>query len=384
MATQPAVSTVEHGGFTVTSSNPEEVVRESLKQSDPKPAEPEKEAKPDLSKAASELGRKGGKAAAKARQGRESEPEKEQAAKPAETPQERSRALPEASQEDGEEQPEGDQKDKTGDPRHDPKARIAQLARERNEERERRQRLERELAEARRAPRQPEARQEARPEPDRETRPERPAKPQPNEYETYDQYLDARDEYNRGEWERNFVGRVRAHYEATRYAKDIESTASGWTKRLQDAKDADPEFPDKARVALTAIGFPTKLLPEFDENGQRVQHTGANWAADYLTSAGDNARDLLLYLSEHESDLQRIITLESSHDVARELAMIEASLKRPAAATAGTSAERVVSRANPPVTPVTGTPTIADGDIAPKPGESFDQWYARTGKTQKR
>ena len=79
---------------------------------------------------------------------------------------------------------------------------------------------------------------------------------------------------------------------------------------------------------------------------------------------------MLIYLSEHPDQFQRIASLKTPRDVSREMAKIEARLE---AATASTSSRPSVSKAKPPVRLVTGSPATAT--VEPSDESSFDDHY---------
>jgi hypothetical protein len=86
----------------------------------------------------------------------------------------------------------------------------------------------------------------------------------------------------------------------------------------------------------------------------------------------------MLHFTEHPEDLQRIAALSTPRAVSREMAKLEARLE---AATSGNSSKREdVSRAAPPVKPVTGKPYVSEGEEY-RPGMSLDE-YARIWRKQ--
>lgn len=368
MSAEPTIVSVSEGGWTATTNTgTTEQVTESLRQQE-KPTEGEGD-KPDISKAASELGKRGGEAAAKAREKAAKEAKK--AAPPAEPADKQESAAEEADEPDEAEAPPAENEARKGNPRHDPKARVQQATREAREAREEaarlraeREQLARELEQERRARQQPAPQERAQPQAEDDPEPEE------GDFELHKDYVKALARWEYRQEAKKAAVAQRAQYEAAQYAREVQELAGTWQERLRKAKAEDADFERKAAYALDEIGRPSKLLPYGTPTDAR------NWIADYLSSAGDAARDLLLYLSEHKTDLQRIATLSKPHAVARELAMIEARLSD--AAIAGTSSEREVSRANPPVTPVTGSPSIAGP--APRAGESDDEWFRRNLK----
>lgn len=386
-------STVSVGDFTVTSNADAASMVESLRpegEDDGQPkiitdrGEPaEKEPKEGLSKAASELGKEGAKAAAKARKeaikakpikDAPAEPEKKAAPAPSE----------EAAEAGDEFQPEPTRK---GNPRHDPEARVAQATREAREAREEaaRERLERErLSHEVSLYRSGKAHPGAVAQEENVRGSERPATAQETGEPRLDDFLAENENYNAGlqawmtardKWrDGEAAKRFQAHTAAAKYASEVGGAVEKWRGRMGDEVKADPEFVATVKPITDQIGFPSRLLPQGERPGPK------NWIADDLWSEPDRAPAILRHLAENEDVFQRLAALSSPRAITRELARIEASLD---AATTGASSEPPkpqTSKASPPVRPVTGAPSVAQGDGAPRPGESFDDWNRRTSK----
>jgi hypothetical protein len=115
------------------------------------------------------------------------------------------------------------------------------------------------------------------------------------------------------------------------------------------------------------------------EKGQAP--TAPNWLADEFILSPEQAPALMLHLTEHPEEFQRLVALPTRREVTREVTRLAARLE---AATAGASPEpeKQVSKAAPPVRPVTGAPYIADAEEY-RPGMSFDD-YARVRTKQLR
>jgi hypothetical protein len=106
------------------------------------------------------------------------------------------------------------------------------------------------------------------------------------------------------------------------------------------------------------------------------QPTAENWIANELVFSPESAPALMLHLSAHPDELQRIAALSTPRAVSRELAKIEARLE--AVASAGPGSKRDTrSKAPPPVRPVQGAPYVGDSDPGVKEGEDFDAWNRR-------
>lgn len=380
-------TTVAAGSLTVTStSESAEAMSAALSGEPEKDKTPrvlvnkgvpvEDEPKDEVSEAASKLGKKGGEAAAKARKAAE---------KGKEAPE--TQETPEGDTEP-EKEPEAPpvEKDRRGDPRFDPKAKVAEVTLKMAEERKARQAAEdrARAAEAKLwAAEQARTGQPAQTTRDGQERREAPQqgaqaseRPKEEDFESYADFVDALTDWKVDQRDQKRQREYEAHQLAARHAAHIDGMVKGWNGTLAKAAAADPEFMDYVAPALAEIGLPSRLLPE----GERPD--GRNWIADDLISAPDRAPDLLRYLTEHPDEHQRIAALSSPRAITRELAI----LGRSAAATAGTGAAREVSKAHPPVRPVTGTPHTADSELDENaPVSAFAaRWNQRELKNSRR
>lgn len=331
-----------------------------------------------LSNAGKELGKKGAEAKAKAVE-EKPEPAKEPEAKPepkeaksaedaAGTPKVETEAKPKETKDEAagtpEPEPETEEGKPLGKPRHDPRARMLEATRKEAE-------AKRAAAAAEQRARELEARLAAlergeRPAPKEEARPQRDLSQKPNaaDFDDYDQYLDARDEYNREQFRRERA--------AEEHRVAIERAFDEHAKKFAEsiAPHAD-EYSGELLALQTSI-------QHMVENPS-LPYSGGNWIADYLFANVKAAPALMLHLSKNGDELQRIAALRSSHAVSREMAMLEARLE---AAPTGNGSKRDddVSRAAPPVKPVTGKPYVTDEGY--RPGMSLDE-YVRWRKRQK-
>ena len=348
------------GGFTVETNSG---ISQAQLERDLKPKSDDA-----ASRAASELGKRGGKAAAEKRAAKgdssdlEVETTDEKPAKPEKVeakaePEEKPEAKPDkAEAEKPEEKPK-----KEGDPRHDPKARMLEATRQAAE-------AKRELAAERAAKAAVEARLEAlersTPRPTAEAKPKADpdAKPTPDAFESYEEYLDARDAHNRKAWEAETQKRSQA---------EAVDRAIGEQKR----KFAEVTVPNLEKYSEEVLSLQTEFqIPE------GTKPSGENWIANELFFSPESAPTLMLHFTEHPDELQRIAALPSPRAVSREMAKIEARLE---AAPTATSPEREdVSRAAPPVRPVTGKPYVSESDEY-RPGMNLDE-YAKVWNRQKR
>ena len=376
-------STVQVGDFTVTSNSDAASMVESLKPEAEKDEQPrvitdkgqpaEDQPKEGLAKAASELGKEGAKAAAKARK------EAFKAKPIKDTPEPEKKATEAAPEPEATGEPEAEPERKEGKERNDPNVRVREATREAREAREE-ARLARQEAYQERQRREQIERERTNPQGARETRPAAAQDGPPAletflaENETYsaglEAYMEARDKWRDEQGAKQY----QAHAAAAQYAAEVGKRVEGWRGTMGAEAKADPEFIATVKPITDQIGFPSRLLPQGERPGP------ANWIADELWSEPDRAPALLRHLAANEDDFQRLAALSSPRAITRELARIEASLD---AATAGASSEPPkvqTSKASPPVRPVTGAPSVASGDGAPRPGEPFDDWYRRTNK----
>lgn len=349
------------GGFTVTSNSG---TTQAQLERDLKPKSDDA-----ASRAGSELGKRGAEAAAKARAAKgdssdlevETTQGDEKPAKP-EKVEAKAEPEPEAKEEKAEEKPEPEKPKKEGDPRHDPKARMLEATRQAAE-------AKRALAAEREAKAALEARLAAleRVTPPRETQEDTPkrdpdARPQSADFDSWEAYEDARDEWNRKRWEAETQKRAQA---------EAVDRAIGEQKR----KFAEVTVPNLEKYSEEVLSLQAEFqIPE------GAKPKGENWIANELFFSPESAPTLMLHFTEHPEELQRIAALSSPRAVSREMAKIEARLE---AAPAGNSPEReVVSRAAPPVRPVTGKPYVSESDEW-KPGMTLDD-YSRIWNKQKR
>ena len=381
------IVTAEVNGFTVDSNTAgtKEKLQENLRV---KPSE-------EVSKAGSELGKLGGKAAAEKRaeaKATEDEPERkpikpippkdkaQEAVDEAEKHAEAKMARDAAKEEEPEAKPaeEPEKPEKKGDPRHDPKARMLEATRKEAEakralaaEREAKQALESRLAalesEVRRAttetklagydPDDARGRMKAATASDAKPRLEDFVKDAETYEEAQEAYLEARDAW-----------RDRQNQQK----REEEAIVTALDSQVGKFREAASKHMD------SYSGEVLSLKTEF-QLAVGEQPTGANWLANELVFSPGTAPSLMLYLSEHPDELQRIAALPNPRAVSREVAKLETRLE---AATSGDSTNRDddVSRAAPPVKPVTGKPYVTEDGY--RPGMELDDYYRMRKRQQ--
>lgn len=336
----PAI--VSEGGVTVSSSSETPAQIRAI-------LSPEKAEAPDLSKAASELGKKGGQAAAKARAEAEkenAEPDRSHVGDPgagkADHPEPGVDREPQSAAVDTETSEE--RKSRAKERVEQATREAAELKRELARERENRERAERERDEERRARSTP-AREERQPEARAE------GKPKVEDFDEYEQYLDARDQYNRRSWqaEHEQQEKARRQHEHTR------GVVKTYAQAMKAAEAADPQFWDTLSEDVAMLE-PTVTI--------QGRPTGKNFIADILVAKPTNAAALMRHFSEQAAEFKRISGLSNPYEIAYEVGKIEARLE---GATAGnpSSDERQgsnpeLSLARPPARPVAVSPRTAE------------------------
>lgn len=343
MSESDSIATVTADGttFEVESSvSTPAQVRENLASEEtakPSTTEIEPTEEERVSKAASELGKKGGKAAAEARKaaGEAEKPKVE--AKPADEP---------------EKAPEPAEDAEDGKPSR-AQARIQQLARERNEERKARQELEARLArlEAQAAP---PARAEAEPA-------KKPAgKPMPDQFETYEEYVEALTDHKMEERLEKLTRQAEEQRAVKARVDEIGGKLDGFRKRITPdvLERVDPRLLD--------------LKPSFEVPPGEPLGPG-NALADELIES-EIGPQVMLYLTQHEDEVIGLFKSPNRLAFAKAFAKLEAKLGGAASEPAPAAPKETYSNAKPPVRPVTPS-AVGDEDI--EGIEDFDEYVKR-------
>jgi hypothetical protein len=275
-----------------------------------------------------------------------------------------------ASEDEQDERPEHERP--LGKPRHDPRARMLQATRQAAEAKRERDalaaekaRLEAELAELRKPPAAP-----SQPTPRPGTQADGDPEPQEDQFENYRDYVKAQ---ARWEARQEFAARQQeAHQreQAVRIEAALEKRVTGFREKIETFAKADPTFAERVSPEILDLK-PLSML----ERGERP--TVWNAIAEEIVGSADAPR-LMLHLSEHPDDLQRLATL-GPRDLVREIARIETRLD---AVTAG-AAPPAVSKAKPPVRPVTGSPHAAVSDID-SDEVPFDEYVVKANARDRR
>ena len=348
---------VTEGSQTITStSDTAEQLRESM-QPEPEP-EPEQDDEPEkppvprkVSKAAAELGKRGGEASAEARR----------AAKEAEEDDE-----PDAVAEAERLEKEG----KLGKPRHDPKARMLAATREAKAAREERDALKAREAAARRELEALKA--QTAPKPTQEKPAEPAGKPVASDFPVYEDFIEALADWKA---ETKFKEReTKAAQQAAvrEYTDRIDSELGQAISARKEYEKTDPGFLSRISEDVKAIANKPSFARDLDEPLE-PKHIVSD---EIILSKAAGPR-LMLHLTDHPEDLQRILALDTPQEIQVEMRLLARTLN--GAATTATSPKREVSKAPQPIRPVTGGPHI-DGDEEPDddaPLSAFIKGYSR-------
>jgi hypothetical protein len=379
------VASVQSGQFTVETNDgrSSEQVTADLHEQDRASKTKAGDDEPDLSKAGSDLGKKGGEASAEAKKAKpkikpipdekpEEKSEEKAEAKPEDEADEKQETKGESTEEKAEDQKDEDKERRRKKNRTTARERVVQATREAAEAKRARDEADRRVAELEaRLARLEKPVQDSAVSTERGQDPslnKKPKAPKIEEYDDLGKFLDDWGNHIRQET----ISEMRNETEQRRANEDRDRQTWGRIEEFSEATrehylngDYDTEMVDQLRSTLQ--------LSEGEEQ------SAVNWLADALVFGvpPEDAGRYLLYLSEHPDEFQRFSTLSSAHAVSHELGKLEARLE---AATAGTPGPRreTVSKAHPPVKPVTGAPHVGDTDPAPKEGESLDAWIKRT------
>jgi hypothetical protein len=346
------VSTVTEGGMTVTSNNetPEQI------KSAIAPI-PDKEPDPDLSEAASKLGKEGAAASAA----------KRTEAKATGAEDEAGEASEEAVDASGK---------PLGKPRHDPRARMleatreaAEVKRERDAIRAEKDRLAAELAQLRAGKPAEEPKKAVQATGDSDPEPDE------NDFPTYAEYTKALARYTYRQEQKATQQQESQRRQAEEHRRTVEARVGTFMERVAGVPKDSPELVAKFQA------FTETLSPEvrdLQSSEQRKKFWMEESRGDYqryvqLTQqypleakhimtdeiiGSERAPDLMRYLTAHPAELQRLAALRTTRDIEREVARLEVKLERQDAAPTAT-ASPAQSIARPPLRPVSGTPHTA-------------------------
>jgi len=164
----------------------------------------------------------------------------------------------------------------------------------------------------------------------------------------------------------------------TRYKQEASRREQKFAESMGEQVKLDPEFTERIDPRLLM------LTPTFNLRDGDPPPNVWNALADEITDS-PVAPQILLHLTEHEDELQRLVTLRP-RELTRAMAKLEAKLE---AATAGTPAPVVppyTPSAAQPVTPVTGAATTAEGppDVETCSPEEWCNYHNDRDRKQRR
>ena len=362
-------STVAVGGLEISSNteSAQEMVK-VLKPKEDKPAEPQiledagkpvaPEEQSELSRAASELGKKGGEAAAKARAERDKAEDK-----PKDESEAKSQEL------------KGEGQDTSEDKPSRAKVRIEELARQRAEERKAREAAEQKAAALEERLARLEARltgDGAKPAEGQEKPQQRSeganGKPTPDRFDTYEEFVEALTDWKADQVLERESKRGREQAEVEQYVKKLEEKATGFQKRVAAAREAEPEVLERIDPRFFELQ-PTFMLPPGSNRGP------ANDVAQAIVESEYGVR-MMLYLSEHPDEMEKVLRLPDAYQVTLAMGRLEARVaEMPPPAVKG------VSKAPPPLRPVSPSPQANEPDLLAE--MDFDTFYRKAASRKR-
>lgn len=244
---------------------------------------------------------------------------------------------------------------KAAKPRHDPQARIDQITAKQREAERRAETAERELAALRRPP--DPVKPTATPADDWKRYKSLPDAPKLEAFDTIEDYTMAVSDFiaTKRADERDAARSQQQQQQQT--DRERQTFDGQWFERLNKAKAADPTLE-------------SRVDPK----------TPLSWPMIDAIKASDVGVELLVYLSDHQDEAQRLSTLHP-RDSLRQLGRLEAQLE---AASSGTApVVPAVSHAKPPKTPLGSSPVL-NAESEPGDDATDDQWYAWHQKQQRR
>ena len=231
--------------------------------------------------------------------------------------------------------------------RHDPAERVRMAAREAKEAKQRAEDVTREKDEiSRRA-------EEYRLELEKirvQTKPKEPdssGKPKSTDFHTYEEFTEAL-----AEWKFNEnIQKLESNRRMEAIERETAHRFSSFEKKIKEHMDADPTFKD--RISPDVLNLrPLSAMAPGEPRGP------LNALAEHFL-VSEVAPKLIEYFSEHEDELQRFSTLHPLR-FGVELGKVE---ERLSVGSSTATAPVEMSKAKPPVRPVTGGPPIVDKDL---------------------
>jgi len=322
---------VTQGSQTITSTSESiEQIRETMQPAEVEPEPEEQEERPPVprkvSKAAAELGKRSAEAR-KAKAGADADQSE--------------------SVSDESESPEKDAKP-LGKPRDDPRARMLEATRKEAEAKRERDAAKAEAAAARReleALRAPKPAEKAA---------QPTGKPVAANFATYDEFVEALADWKADERFKERDAKAAQQSAVKQFADHIDSELGKALAARKEYEKTDPAFLSKLSDEVRDIANKPSFARDLDEK-LIAEHV----ISDEIILSGAAGPRLMLHLSDHPEDLQRIRALLNPTEIQVEMRILAKSLN--GAASTAISPRKEVSMAPQPIRPVTGGPHI-DGD----------------------
>ncbi len=207
--------------------------------------------------------------------------------------------------------------------------------------------------------------------------------PNVNDYEDVDAYNDARMRWMLHQELEHREGRARVQQEVDTYIKDVGG-------KIDAFKSKYTAHPDREKVQELATG----LIPSiFVEEGQ--PKTANNGLADALILAEDPV-SIMVYLTEHSDELEKVLGAKNQAEIDRRLARIETIIELESKGEPAPEAEpepepepepaptRKISQAKPPVKPLPTRSGKNDADLETMPIDEYIATMNRRDMEKKR
>lgn len=259
-----------------------------------------------------------------------------------------------------------------GKPKNDPRARVEQATRQAAEAKRQRDEIERRAVAAEQELERLRAGlpKESKPEPAKVETKAPDGKPKADDFETYDEYVEALTDWKAEQ--RDKTVKESAHREAL--LSHQQSLFNSFQERIQKAIEADPTIDEKIHPDIVAM-VPNGPV-DFSKRMSNDDLIGVHFIAE------EKGLDMMRHLSEYPDVLQRLRGL-SQPQLLVELGRIDARLG--SVTTAPDPKPISISRANPPVRPVTAVAPSGDDPMTlPDASLSAVEWGRRREALEER
>lgn len=194
-------------------------------------------------------------------------------------------------------------------------------------------------------------------------------KPKADDFETYDEYVEALTDWKAEQ--RDSTAKESARREAV--LSHQQTLFNSFQERIQKAIEADPTIDEKILPDIVAM-VPNGPV-DFSKRMSNDDLIGVHFISE------EKGLDMMRHLSEHPDVLQRLRGL-SQPQLLVELGRIDARLS---SATTATEPKPTISRANPPVRPVTAVAPSGDDPMTlPDASLSAVEWGRRREALEER